>query len=153
MSNTAKEHTPQHATCTQPAAPRDQAAPETPSLFPDEWHEHFDPELERLIADAPSSDHNALYEHFLRTHTPLFRGVYSSPSISLGGELTHYPHLSTDDNQIWIEVWGEPGPEPVLEVIPIAHHRLVALVLRHELLIIRAHEYELVCRELGTTEC
>jgi hypothetical protein len=150
MSSTEKEHTPQHATCAQPAAPGDQAAhAHTPSLFPDEWHQRFDPELERLMADAPSSEHNALYARFLQTHPPLFRGLYCSPSIFLNGELSYPPRLSTRDNQLWIEAWSEPGLEPVLHVIPIAHHRLVALVLRHELIIICAHEYEHACHEQG----
>jgi hypothetical protein len=112
----------------------------TPSLFPDEWRARYGAELQRLLNDAPTSDHDAIEAQFLQTHPPIFQGVYTAPSIALGSPLGREPRLTKRDNQLWIDLWSDQDAEVVLEVIPIAHHRLVALVLRHELIIIRADD-------------
>jgi hypothetical protein len=124
----------------------------TPSLFPDEWRARFGAELGQLLDTAPASTRDATEADFLQTHPPIFQGVYLSPTIELGSTLGREPRLTKRDNRLWIELWSDQDAELVLEVIPIAHHRLIALVLRHELVIIRAHEYEAVCRELGTPD-
>jgi hypothetical protein len=120
-----------------------------PSLFPDEWRACFGAELQQILDDAPVTDHDALTAEFLQTHPPIFQGVYTSPTIALGSTLGREPRLSRRDNQLWVELWSQQAAEAVLEVIPFAHHHLVALVLRLELIIIRAHEYEHVCGTLN----
>jgi hypothetical protein len=79
-------------------------------------------------------------------HTPgLFPNeVYLSPTIALGTTLGREPRLTRQGHQLHIALWTEQDAELVLEVIPIPHHQLIALVLRHELVIIRAEEYERV---------
>lgn len=138
---------------TQPmVAQQSPHAAASPSLFPDEWRARFGAELERSLISASHTDHNAIEAQFLQTHPPIFQGVYTSPAASLGSALGRPPHLTRRNNQLWIELWSDQGAEPVLEVIPIAHHRLVALVLRHELVIILADDYERACCEQGVPD-
>ena len=112
----------------------------TPSLFPDEWYARYGAELQQLLAAAPTTTHETIEAQFLQTHPPIFGGVYTSPTIELGTTLGHKPRLTRRDNQLWIELWSDQDTEQVLEVIPVPHHLLIALVLRHELVIIRAED-------------
>lgn len=114
----------------------------TTSLFPDEWYARFGAELQQLLAAAPTTAHETIEAQFLQTHPPIFGGVYTSPTIELGTTLGHKPHLTRRDEQLSIALWSNQDAEQVLEIIPIPHHRLIALVLRHELVIVRAEDYE-----------
>jgi hypothetical protein len=121
--------------------------PTPPSLFPDEWRARFGAELQQLLDSTLTTARDTIETQFLQTHPPIFGGVYLSPTIELGTTLGREPQLTRRDGQLSIALWSDQDAEPVLEIIPILHHRLVTLVLRHELVVICADEFERVCGE------
>lgn len=126
--------------------------PIPPSLFLDDWRARFGAELQQLLDDAPATIRDAIEAQFLQTHPPIFQGVYLSPTIALGTTLGREPRLTRRDSRLWIELWSGQDAEAVLEIIPIPHHCLVALVLRHELVIVRAEDYQRVDGEQEAQE-
>jgi hypothetical protein len=117
---------------------------DTTSLFPEEWQAHFGDELDQAMRDWSGSNLTAEQidqraHAFCAAHPPRFEGVYCSPSVFAGGELAELPPL-IERSGLQIDAWHGQPPRQIRALIPIPHHRLLALVTDSEVIIIREDE-------------